>query len=225
MDRQEVRDWEHSQHSDDWLKSRLTLCCKPVGTDGIELAHEMNLGHGALVSWGLDTYLGSGSERLRFLDIGCGGGATLRALRERYPEGVFSGIDYSADMVALARDELGDGVEISHGSVAELPYAATAFDMITAVETVYFWPDIVGSFAEVYRVLAPEGRFQIINEMYDDPQHAEYTARNQRMVRLSALQLFAPETLEKALLEAGFKQVEYVTLPENNWITYSASKG
>lgn len=34
----------------------------------------------------------------------------------------------------------------------------------TAFETIYFWPDIEKSYAEVKRVLAPGGKFLIVNE-------------------------------------------------------------
>ena len=36
--------------------------------------------------------------------------------------------------------------------------------MVTAFETVYFWPELAQNFREVYRVLKPGGVFFICNE-------------------------------------------------------------
>ena len=38
------------------------------------------------------------------------------------------------------------------------------FDVVTAFETVYFWPELAQNFREVYRVLKPGGIFFICNE-------------------------------------------------------------
>lgn len=51
--------------------------------------------------------------------------------------------------------------------VAALPFKDNAYDMATAFETVYFWPDIEKSFAEVRRILKPGATFLIVNE----PKH------------------------------------------------------
>lgn len=47
------------------------------------------------------------------------------------------------------------------GNVLNLPYPDNSFDIVTAFETVYFWPEIENSFGEVKRVLKPDGIFLI----------------------------------------------------------------
>ena len=42
-----------------------------------------------------------------------------------------------------------------------MPFEDNTFDIVTAFETVYFWPDIEKSFGEVKRVLKPGGMFLI----------------------------------------------------------------
>ena len=39
-----------------------------------------------------------------------------------------------------------------------------SFDVVTAFETIYFWPDIEHCFNEVKKVLKPGGQFVIVNE-------------------------------------------------------------
>ena len=53
---------------------------------------------------------------------------------------------------------------LQQASVAELPFEAEQFDVVTAFETVYFWPELAQNFREVYRVLKPGGTFFICNE-------------------------------------------------------------
>lgn len=65
---------------------------------------------------------------------------------------------------------------VLQGSVAGMIFAAGWFDLVTAFEAVYFWPDLPRSFREVYRVLKPGGTFFICNECSDDTGHR--TAHN-----------------------------------------------
>ena len=76
------------------------------------------------------------------------------------------GVDYSIESVKLSREvnrqEIHDGkVKVLEGNVANLPFEDNTFDIVTAFETVYFWPDIEKCFGEVKRVLKPGGIFLI----------------------------------------------------------------
>ena len=71
------------------------------------------------------------------------------------------GIDYSEEMVHLAQKtnkkfvENGH-VEIIHGSVSSLPFPDGTFDLVTAFETYYFWPNLIDDLKEIKRVLKSE---------------------------------------------------------------------
>ena len=52
-------------------------------------------------------------------------------------------------------------MKVLEGNVANLPFEDNTFDIVTAFETVYFWPDIEKCFGEVKRVLKPGGIFLI----------------------------------------------------------------
>ena len=109
----------------------------------------------------------------RVLDCGCGGGANIKKLLEKCPQGVVKGIDYSAVSVKKASKlneaEINNGrCEIYQGSMERIAFDAGWFDAVTAFETVYFWPDLLQCFQEVYRVLKPGGIFLICNECSGD---------------------------------------------------------
>jgi len=97
------------------------------------------------------------------LDVGCGGGRTISKLAAMASEGKVFGIDYSEDSVAAARRtnarwiDIGR-VEIEQGSVSQLPFADDSFDLVTAIETHLFWPDLPNDFRKIFRVLKPGAR-------------------------------------------------------------------
>ena len=135
---------------------------RPEGLGGKLMVSMMNVGHRSLAHWGM-RFLPL-SPDARVLDCGCGGGANIKKLLKRCPQGVVKGIDYSAVSVEKSR-KLNDAAiragrcVVWQGSVAEMIFAASWFDAVTAFETVYFWPDLPQCFREVFRVLKPGGVF------------------------------------------------------------------
>jgi len=57
-------------------------------------------------------------------------------------------------------------VDIRQGSVSAMPFTDEIFDAVTAVETHYYWPNLVSDLKEVRRVLRPGDRLAIIAEAY-----------------------------------------------------------
>jgi SAM-dependent methyltransferase len=57
-------------------------------------------------------------------------------------------------------------VDIRQGSVSHLPFADGTFDVVSAIETHYYWPTPVSDMGEILRVLKPGGRLVIIAETY-----------------------------------------------------------
>ena len=90
-------------------------------------------------------------------------------LLQRAPRGVVQGIDYSSVSVAKSSKVNAKAIaegrcKVQEASVVKLPFEESTFDLITAFETIYFWPDIEHCFGEVKRVLKPGGQFVIVNE-------------------------------------------------------------
>ena len=135
---------------------------KPVGLGGKIMVAMMNIGHSAMAAWGLH-FLQPAPDAM-VLDCGCGGGANIKTLLKRCPKGKVQGIDYSAVSVEKARKVNASAIAagrcaVRQASVAELPFEAEQFDVVTAFETVYFWPELAQNFREVYRVLKLGGTF------------------------------------------------------------------
>ena len=66
---------------------------RPEGLGGKLMVSLMNVGHRSLAHWGMQ-FLPLSPEA-RVLDCGCGGGANIKKLLKRCPQGVVKGIDYT----------------------------------------------------------------------------------------------------------------------------------
>ena len=184
------------------LKTLFTNCACPKGRMGRLVLRMMNLGHAPLTNWGLS--LLDIQDGWTALDIGCGGGATLQRIMKRSKNAKVYGIDISDESVAKAKklnaDMTDKQVFVCKGSAEHLPYEDGMFDLVTAVETVYFWPDLPGCMREVRRVLKPGARFAIMVEVLDS--NSVWTNV------VDGMRAYSPEELKSMLDEAGFTQTE-----------------
>ena len=198
-----------------WLSRQVR---KPGGLLGSRLIRAMNLSHAALTDWGLGHLTVRNTAEI--LDIGCGGGRTVHRLAALAPGGKVIGLDYSATSVAASRDfnakEIEAGqVRIELGSVAALPFADSTFDIVTAVETHYYWPDLPANVREILRVLKPGGTCALIAETYrGGPLHLLYGIV---MPLLGAAFLSDAEHCD-LLTQAGFCEVKTHHVSGKNWI-------
>ena len=101
---------------------------KPVGLGGKIMVAMMNLGHSPVARWGL-RFLELVPDA-KVLDCGCGGGANIKRLLKKCPEGIVKGIDYSPISVEKSKKvneaAIAEGrCAVLQGSVADMIFAAT----------------------------------------------------------------------------------------------------
>ncbi len=190
----------------------------PRGEAGAQMLARMNDSHAAVTEWGL-SYLDIAPEAV-VLDIGCGGGATLRRLAARAPQGHVTGLDYSPVSVACSAAYNADAVaagrmEVVQGSVEQLPFSEESFDLITTVESFYFWPQPQENLKEVHRVLKNGGVFLLIADIHEDGALSAETRDN-----IERYHLFNPTRTEFADMfrAAGFRDVMVHTQAGEHWI-------
>ena len=198
-----------------WLMSQ---CRKPNGWLGRFLLWTMNRSHSGLTDWGLrDLPIG---EHDTILDVGCGGGRTVEKLALVATGGKVIGVDYSSASVAAARRtnrrsiETGR-VEIQQASVSHLPFSDRMFDLVTAVETHYYWPDLAADLREILRVLEPGGRLVIIAEAYHGGRLGPLPRLVMKPMRGKVLSV---GELRDLLSSAGYSEVEVREEYEKGWI-------
>lgn len=93
----------------------------------------------------------------RILDVGCGTGALLQALRHRYPQAALTGIDVSAQMLAIAAGKLGGGDRLCVASAQALPLTDEAFDVVICMSALHYFRHPARALAEMRRVARPGG--------------------------------------------------------------------
>jgi len=132
----------------------------------------------------------------RYLDVGCGTGNYTIAMREA---GVaVSGVDLSETMLRQAHNK-SHGVAWLKGDVLALPFRDESFAGAVMTFVHHHLSDPIVGFREIRRVLAPGGRFVLLNGTLEQFRHywlCEYFP-------LAMEQAFALET-DDALTTAGF---------------------
>ena len=192
-------------------------CRKPHSWVGRFFLWEMGQRHTEVTEWGL-THVAIKSD-FAILDVGCGGGRTVAKLAEMTATEAVSGLDYSRASVAASlrrnREGVASGrVAIYHGSVSHLPFPDRHFDLVTAVETHYYWPNLTNDLREIRRVLKQGGKVIIIAEAFKqrlfDPAHVA--------MKLLSASFLTEDEHRKALVSAGYDNVEIITDRRKGWL-------
>ncbi len=192
---------------------------RPSSLMGRLLLRSMNIGHGRLHQWGLKA---AGIQLTdRVLDVGCGGGKAISRILEETRREV-AGVDHSPEAVKTARSvnraAISSGrLRIVESSVESLPFRDGFFDVVTAFETTYFWPELQAGLTEIHRVLNRGGRLVIANEFADRASAGAWAGRLNMRVPDS-------EALAGAAYEAGFLMVDVSVHPHNGWLRLVAAK-
>jgi arsenite methyltransferase len=159
-----------------------TGCCAPVATTHAERTHiSRALGYTdedmRAVPEAANLGLGCGNPQaiaeLRagevVVDLGAGGGFdAFLAARAVGPTGKVIGVDMSADMVALARENARKqranedlDIDFRLGEIEHLPVADASVDVVMSNCVINLSPDKRAVYADAFRVLRPGGRIAI----------------------------------------------------------------
>jgi SAM-dependent methyltransferase len=183
----------------------------------------MNSSHSRLTDWGLQH--APIEKNFTILDVGCGGGRTIQKLAAQAPAGKVYGVDYAEGSVAMSRQKNAGSIQagrvkIKQASVSQLPFADNKFDLATAIETQYFWPDLPNDMQEILRVLKPGGTLLIIAEVYRNG------ARNNVLgpvMKLLGSHSLSADDQRALFFQAGFRDVQ-IFEHKKGWLCVSGKK-
>lgn len=153
------------------------------------------------------------SDNYRILEIGYGGGSTIRNLLALNKNLEIHGIDISKESYRTAQrvhsDSIRKGsVQLKIGNVENMPYQNNYFDRIFAIQTHIFWKDIKKSFQEVYRVMSSNSTLIIASEKEKIHYHmTDYRTSHE---------------FSQLLTSIGFSKIE--EKQNRNWILYTVYK-
>lgn len=202
------------------VAEKITQCMKPHGGEGVETIKNMNENHQPISEFAFKCVDVGTNDRI--LDIGCGGGVNIEKFLKLTDNNV-DGIDYSDVSVkeSAKRNQkaIGDKrCRIIQADVSKMPIDDEVYDLVSAFETIYFWPDIENTFKEVLRIIKPGGQFMIAQGT--DGNHPD---DEKWLNSVEGMTVYTASELEKYLLNAGFGSVESFK-KENDYILVVIAK-
>lgn len=197
---------------------------KPQGFWGRLMIRSMNKGHDALTDWGL-THVNI-ENGFHVLDVGCGGGKTVDKLCQRVGSGKVYGIDYSELCVKKARklnyrNILCRKADIRQAGVSTLPFEDESFDVVTAVETYYFWPDKANDLAEIFRVVKCGGKVLLVFEMVKTAEAPNRWKATEDRLNIKAV---SADEICQMLSAPGWSNIQTDYNEETGWLCAVAEK-
>jgi trans-aconitate 2-methyltransferase len=147
------------------------------------------------------------------LDVGCGTGRVTEHLARLVPSGRVLAIDASEDMVALARERLGERAEVRRCDVLELDLDAEV-DIVFSTATLHWVTDHDALWPVLARALKPGGRLEAqcggqgnietVRQVIDEAAASVTT----ELEGFSPWTFASPEETEERLRSAGFSEIK-----------------
>lgn len=103
----------------------------------------------------ISIFVGGILQQGRLLDIGTGPGRLLLEINNKIPQLDLFGLDISASMLDIARQNLKsiDGIDLRVGNIVQTDYQDNFFDCIVSSGSFYNWDRPVDGINEIYRIL------------------------------------------------------------------------
>ena len=197
---------------------------KPSGDAGREMLKRMNESHYDVTGWALSKW--EIKENDNVLDIGCGGGRTLKRMSERIISGTLTGVDYSEVSVNMTTEYNEELVKkgilsVLNASVEALPFPENSFEKIITVESFYFWPNPLENLKEVRRVLKEKGHFLLVADIYGREDLSEHQMEN-----IAEYDLTNPTVDEFRIFfeNAGFSEISIHLKNGTSWVCVEGTK-
>ena len=202
------------------VAEKITQCIKPHGEEGFETIENMNVNHKEISEFAF-SIVDVGSDD-NILDIGCGGGVNIEKFL-KLTSGNVDGLDYSEVSVEASIKQNHIAVEngrcnVIQADVSDMPISDEKYDLVSAFETIYFWPEIGETFKEVSRIIKPDGQFMIAQGT--DGNHPDDELW---LSTVEGMHVYTAPELKEYLLDAGFSSVES-HVKENDYILVVIAK-
>lgn len=202
------------------VEEKITQCMKPHGEEGIQAIENMNENHRPISEFAFESI--NVGENDKILDIGCGGGVNIEKFLKLTANNV-DGLDYSevslSQSVKRNKKAVEDGrCQVIKANVINMPIEDGMYDLVSAFETIYFWPDIENAFKEVSRIIKTNGQFMIAQGT--DGNHPD---DKKWLSTVEGMKVYTADELKRYLLNAGFSSVSCFK-KENDYIMVVIAK-
>ena len=148
----------------------------------------------ALVHWALDKYAPGGQ---RMLELGCGGGGMMHAIRAHRSDIALDGSDLFVSGLLVAKEALPDGARFMQAEAANLPFEAE-YDIVALFDVLEHIDDDDAALAGSARDLKPRGKL-----LLTVPQHQFLWSHLDELVHHR--RGYSSRALKSKLRAAGFR--------------------
>ncbi|MGT2762199.1 class I SAM-dependent methyltransferase [Streptococcus intermedius] len=128
---------------------------KPTGLVGIWMMKIWNQVYFPMVEWAISQLEQRNVKNI--LDVGIGNGQSTLYLKQYFPNSKVIGIDISKTAITQAKKWNIADLNFELKDVGQTTYSAGSFDLITAFQTHFHWPDLSRAFSELRRILRRDG--------------------------------------------------------------------
>ena len=142
----------------------------------------------------------------KILDLGCGTGALLKILEDRFPSSELTGIDLTEEMLAVAKQKLSDNVELLLGSATNLPFDSKSFDWVIMSNVIGHLSDKKAALKETHRVLKNPGKI-VITDWTRDFQTMNLVHFYTKLINYSQYRSLRTAELESLLDDCDFNHL------------------
>ncbi|WP_340199934.1 class I SAM-dependent methyltransferase [Ascidiimonas sp. W6] len=139
-----------------------------------------------------------------YLDIGCGTGNYTHVLHQKGIK--FIGVDPSFEMLRKANAQNPE-IDWRQGHAENTGLEPESVSGIIGSLTIHHWLDLNTAFTELYRILKPKGRIVIFTSTPKQMKGYWLNHYFPKMLANSIEQMPSLESVFKAILEAGFKEL------------------
>ncbi|WP_193195375.1 class I SAM-dependent methyltransferase [Nostoc sp. MG11] len=139
-------------------------------------------------------------NRPNVLDLGCGTGRLLERLATEFPDLRGTGLDLSPQMLRVARQKNRHHPRLIYveGKAESLPFADGQFDAVFNTISFLHYSEPKQVLSEVARVLAPGGKFYLVDITSKSQAASELVAASPAKIRF-----YSPESREALGFDAG----------------------
>lgn len=148
-------------------------------------------------------------------DLGCGDGAGSHLLRQAGYE--VTGMDFSNNMIDLAKRYEGDDLRFVQGDLTSMPFRDHAFNGVMAINSIEWLEDPLEALKEVERVVIPGG--YIVIGLLGPTAHPRENAFPRLTGGKAVCNTMMPWELVKLSTELGWKAVD------EEWVFKKGVKG
>ena len=142
------------------------------------------------------------------IDIGCGPGAFLSLLHDRYPDIKLSALDISEEMIEAVKDRIGPKINAVVGDSEHMPLDTGTYDAVTCNMSIHHYPHPQDAVNEMYRILKAGG-YLLLNDM--DCIAPIRSVANIIFPRLPGgdVKMYRKDEIIDLVYNAGFRNIRY----------------